>query len=140
MAAATETAIWMGWRHAIAAAAGTLPVAWPGETFTPPTSGATLLPYMSVGKATAPPERALIGRGDHWQGGSVTLVYVAPVGRPLEWYLQKAAVIADAFHEDRRIRFEGICLRITSRPHLADPYPDGGYLRTPIIINWQASA
>lgn len=140
MAAATETAIWLALKGAINAAAGPLPVAWPGEVFTPPTAGAELLPYLAVGKVTAPPERVLIGRGDHWHGGSVTLVHVAPVGNPAEFYLQKAAGIAAAFPEDRQMRFGAACLRVTSRPHVTDPYQDGGYLRTPVIVQWEASA
>ncbi len=140
MAAATETSLWLALKSAITAAAGALPIAWPGEVFTPPTSGAELLPYLAVGKATAPPQRVLIGRGDHWRSGSVTLVCVAPVGNPAAWHIQKAAGIAVAFPEDRGLVYDGVCLRVTSRPHIADSYQDGGYLRTPIIINWQASA
>lgn len=135
-----DTEIWLALKAAIQAAAGSLPLAWPGKAFEPPTAGAELLPYIAVGKVTAPPERVLVGRGDHWRRGSVTMVHVAPVGNPLEWYLEKAAIIAEAFPEDRRMKFGAACVRVTARPQVADSYRDGGYLRTPIIVQWEAAA
>lgn len=137
MPASTETSIWLALKSAIQNAAGSLPIAWPSETFEPPTSGADLLPFLSVGKVTVPPMRVLIGRGDHDRSGSVTLVYVAPMGNPAEFYIEKAAGIAANFPEDRRMRFGAVCLRVTSRPHVADGYQDRGYWRTPIIVRWQ---
>lgn len=140
MAASTEASIWLALRSAITTAAGALPVAWPDELFTPPTSGAELLPYLSVGKVSAPPRRVLIGKGQHDRSGLVTLVYVAQLGNPSEYYLQKATVIAAHFVEDTRMRHGSVCLRVSSRPHVADSYRDAGYLRTPIIVPWQAFA
>lgn len=135
-----ETEIWLALKNAVTAAAAALPVAWPDGVFTPPTAGAELLPYLSVGKVSAPPRRVLIGKGQHDRSGSLTLVHVAQIGNPAEWYLQKAAGIADHFAEDTRLRFGSVSLRVSSRPHVADSYRDAGYLRTPIIIPWQAFA
>lgn len=135
-----DTSIWLALKAAITTAAGSLPVAWPGETFTPPTSGADLLPYLAVGKVSAPPRRMLISKGKHDRSGSVTLVHVAQLGNPAEFYIEKAAQIAAHFEEDTRMRFGTACLRVTSRPHVVDGYRDVGYWRTPVVISWRAFA
>ena len=137
---ATDTEIWLALRARIQTAADPLPVAWPGEAFTPPTSGADLLPYLAVGKVSAPPRRVLISKGKHDRSGSVTLVYVAQLGNPAEFYVEKAAQIAAHFEEDTLMRFDGGCLRVTQRPHVVDGYRDAGYWRTPVIVPWQCFA
>ena len=132
-AALTETAIWMAFRKAVADFAGQTPVAWPAEVYHPDPTKA----FYAVAFTAAPPRRVLVGAGVHIRDGFLTVSHVAPLGPPLEWHVQKAAEIVDAFREDRPI---SACIRITRRGEIMPSYMDGGYLRTPVVIPWQAYA
>lgn len=136
MSALDETAIWMALRSAFAAFAGRVPVAWPLETFEPTLD----VPFYAVAFTAAPPRRVLLARGAHIRDGFLTVSHVAPQGQPLEWHMQKAAEIVAAFPEDRWLEFDGARVRITRRGEIMPPYSDGPYMRTPIVIPWQAFA
>lgn len=136
MSALDETAIWMALRSALKAFAGRAPVAWPAERFEP-TPGMT---FYAVAFTAAPPRRVLLARGPHIRDGFLTVSHVAPQGQPLEWHMQKAAEIVAAFPEDRWLEFEGARVRITRRGEIMPSYLDGAYMRTPVVIPWQASA
>jgi len=123
-----------------AADAQGLPVAWPGEKFEPPVTGTRLNPFLAVGGANSSPIRITIGPGPHDRSGILTLVHVAMLGEAWEWYIQKAGGIAEFFVEDTKMKFDQVCVRVTTRPRVADPYRDGGYLRTPVLIPWQLFA
>lgn len=132
--ALTETQIWMAWRTAFADFADPVPVAWPAEPFAPDTERM----FYAVGFTAAPPRRLMLGKGPHVRDGFFTASVVAPVGPPLAWHIQKAAEIVDAFAEDIRI---GDCwLRITRRAEIMASYNDGPFIRTPVVIPWQAAA
>jgi len=138
-----QTKIWMALRTRIEAISPAIPTAWPAEVFTPPVDSGSVpapLPYLSIGKVTAPPQRVLIGRGKHWHTGSVTIVRVAPLGPPEEAHTEAAGKIAAHFPEDLLMPFMGVCVRVVSYPTVADGYRDGGYWRVPIIIPWRVAA
>lgn len=136
MSALDETAIWMALRSAFEVFAGRTRVAWPLETFEP-TLG---MPFYAVAFTAAPPRRVLLARGPHIRDGFLTVSHVAPRGQPMEWHLQKAAEIVAAFPEDRWLEYGGARVRITRRAEIMPPYLDGAYMRTPVVIPWQASA
>lgn len=126
-----ETTIWTALRQAVADFAGNTPVAWPAEIYNPETSVA----FYDVAFIAAAPRRILIGNGRHVRDGFLTISHVAPIGYTQSWYLQKAAQIVAAFHEGRPLQS---CLRITRRAEIMPTYRDSVYMRTPVVIPWQA--
>lgn len=139
-----ETKISMALREAVQSASGGLPIAWHGDnTFAPPVSGAKLLPYIAVGKVQTA-TRVLIGSGAAQERtGILTLSYVAPMGKPEEWYVERASGLLLGFPLDRGKLFQGVCVKWGNPPavpRVDQGYSDGGYYRTPVLIPWRCAA
>lgn len=97
--------------------------------------------FITVSNLAAPPLRTHLKSGmSHIRTGTLTLVFVAPIGQPREFYDNKAHQIADLFPEGRKLSYSGICVEITNEPHITMGYRDGGDWRTPVTVNWRTFA
>lgn len=123
--------------------------AWPAQPYQPRTSSrGDPIPYLSVGRASATPERLQIGsREQRIYSGSLILTLVHPLivdvegkSAPEEAYVERAAQVASYFPEDSRIAFGDVCLRVLTTPAVQDGYQDVGYWRIPIIVDWRSIA
>lgn len=138
-----DTQIWMTLRARITLAAGSLPVAWPAEPFTPPTSSTALLPFLSVGDVASSVRGLISSRAAQERTGIVTLVYVDALGRPQEYYVHRAASLLQYFPVDGVERFQSVCVRFGNGlavPRVERGYRDNGYFRTPVFIPWRCAA
>lgn len=144
MAPTTETKIWMALKARVLQAAGSLPVHLPGDSkFTPPTTADTILPFLAVGDTSTSVRTVISSRGKREHSGIVSLVYVAPLGYPQEWYIEEAAGFLPFFALDMSARYMDVCVRWGNPPavpRVERGYPDNGYFRTPIIVPWRCNA
>ena len=140
MTAEIDTSIWLALRARITLAAGALPVAWPAETFTPPTSATGVLPYLAVGDTATSRRFVISSAGIQERTGIVTLVYVDALGFPQEYYVQKAAGLLQSFPVDGEECFQSVCVRFGNGlavPRVERGYRDKGYFRVPVLIPWR---
>lgn len=138
-----DTQIWEALRAAVATAAGALPVAYPGEEFTPPSTSTRQLPYIAMG-GTATAARAVISRtGALERTGIITLVHVAPIGYNAAWYVERASDLLAGFPLDGCSRYDSVTVRWgngLSVPRLERGFRENGYIRTPVLIPWRCAA
>lgn len=141
----TETKIWLALKAQVlvAALANSLAVAWPAaELFTPPSSGATLLPYLAVGYTSGGPQRQFVGSQETqlWTG-VLTLVRAAPLGASLAAHTEAAAtLVAPYFREGTGVAYDGVRVCFMQEPSVKEGYRDNGYWRTPVVIPWRVSS
>lgn len=141
MNAKIETAIWL----ALKAGVNSLPLdyakAWPSQVFTVPHDGALPLPYLRIGRISVAPVRRLIAAGKaHERTGSLMITLVYPLGQEIHVYDQLAGTIADHFKDGTQMNYEGVCVTITSYPHVQEGYEDNGYWTVPVRIPWRCFA
>ena len=133
---AVETKIYLALKNSVEALGLSLPIAWPAEKFTAVMSG-----YIRVGVVTAAPTAALIADGKkHVRRGSLMLTLVAPMNQNSSVFIEMAAGIASQFKEGANVRYNDVCVTITSAPHVMDGYEDGGYWNVPVRISWRTFA
>lgn len=120
--------------------------AWPGETFTPPSSGSALLPYLRIGRVSATPTGPLIAYGTpNVRTGSLIITLVHPLvdtatGYAASVYDEIAAKIALHFADGTSMRYDDACVTVTEYPHVQEGYLDAGYWNVPITVPWRAVA
>lgn len=129
-----ETSLWLALKNRIETLPGTRDVAYPAGGYAP-TPGTE---FLAVGVTSAEPERLLIKAGPHRRRGTLTLTLVQALGQDSAYYIDQAAEIVAHFAEDTLLSYNGACVRITSRPHIADGYRDSGWWRTPVMIRWES--
>ncbi len=133
---AVETKIWLALKGSVEALGLSLPIAWPAEKFTAVTSG-----YIRAGVVTAAPTAALIADGKkHVRRGSLILTLVMPMSQKSSVFIDQAGQIGSQFKEGANVRYNDLCVTITSAPHVMDGYEDGGYWNVPVRIPWRAFA
>ena len=138
-----DTQIWMALKNAVQSAAGTIPVAWPGEKFTPPKSAKKLTPFIAMGDTQTALRAFINSPAPLERNGIVTLAFVAPLGYDAAWYVEQAARLLAFFPVDGGSRFQSVCVRWgngSAVPRVERGFQDSGYFRTPIIIPWRCSA
>ena len=143
MSAMIETAIWLAIRSRIEALPLGYDIAWPAEKFTPPFSGAKLLPYIRVGRVSADPVRRFIDNGQAYERtGSVIVTLVAPLltGSSISFYDQVAGTIGDHFKDTTQMSYSGVCVSVPSYPSVQEGYEDNGYWTVPVVIPWRCFA
>ncbi|WP_416355557.1 phage tail terminator-like protein [Aureimonas phyllosphaerae] len=113
---------------------GVLPIAWPNRAFTAPGDGkflrAQFIPNLvertSIRSEDAPRRRGLFQVAVMWpqdQGETLPRNY--------------AGSIAEHFSTDLRLVRDGVSVRITSYPALADLLIDGSRVMIPVTIPWE---
>lgn len=143
MSAKIETAIWLALRARVESLPLAYSKAWPGQTFTPPSSGTPPMPqpYLRVGRVSADPARVLIADGrPHDRAGSLMITLVAPLGQDVAVYDQIAAGIAEHFKDGTKMRYAGVCVAVTAYPHVQEGYEDNGYWTVPVRVPWRCFA
>lgn len=135
--ATVESLIWTALRRRIEQVAGSIPVAWPGDGFTP---GATA--YLSVAGPVLPPMRVFLAHdAKHVCAGILPLVLRTPLtGMVYEVQLEAAGQIAAGFPERRAMVFRGVEIEVTDRPAVPPGHRDGSWFHQPINIPIRAVA
>ena len=133
---AVETKIYLALKNSVEELGLSLPIAWPAELFTVNTGG-----YIRVGVVTAAPTPTLIADGKkHVRRGSLMITLVTPMHQDSSVFVEMAASIAKQFKEGANVRYDDVCVTITSAPHVMDGYEDGGYWNVPVRIPWRTFA
>jgi len=141
MSALTETAIWLALKARVESLPIAFPKAWPGETFEVPSAGGLPQPYLRVGRIIVAPVRQMIATGKvHERTGSLMITLVHPLGQNVSVYDQIAATIADHFRDGTEMRYGGVCVSVTSFPHVQEGYEDNGYWTAPVRVPWRCFA
>ena len=141
MSALTETAIWLALKAQVESLPIVYPKAWPGETFEVPAAGGLPQPYLRIGRIIVAPVRQMIATGKvHERTGSLMITLVHPLGQNVSVYDQIAATIADHFRDGTEMRYGGVCVSVTSFPHVQEGYEDNGYWTAPVRVPWQCFA
>lgn len=138
-----DTQIHQALRAAVTAAAGSLPVAWQGETFTPPRSATGLLPYIAMGDTQTAVRAVIDSDGPLERTGIITLAHVAPIGYNAAWYVERAADLLASFPLDGCAKYGTVTVRWGNGlavPRVERGFQDAGYWRTPCIIPWRCAA
>lgn len=142
MSAEIETSIWLALRSRINSFSESYTKAWPGQTFEMPNSAGKLQPYLRIGRVSVAPVRQLIASGKpHRRTGSLMVTLVHPMtATNVSVYDQKAAAIAKHFKDGTKMIYAGVCVEVTSYPHVQEGYEDFGYWTVPVRIPWQCFA
>lgn len=141
MSAKLETKLWLALKSRIDTLLPDLKKAWPGVKFEVPSSNGRLEPYLSVGRVTAAPMRRHIATGKpHERTGFLMVTLVYPLGQNTAVYEQIGAEIAEHFKDGTQMSYDGLCVTVTSYPHVQDGYEDGGYWFVPVRIQWRCFA
>ena len=141
MSALTETAIWLALKAQVESLPIVYPKAWPGETFEVPAAGGLPQPYLRIGRIIVAPVRQMIATGKvHERTGSLMITLVHPLGQNVSVYDQIAATIADHFRDGTEMRYGGVCVSVTSFPHVQEGYEDNGYWTAPVRVPWRCFA
>lgn len=137
MAANTETSIWLAIKSRIDTLLTTYPKAYPGQTFTPPFSGSTLLPYLRIGRVVAPPANQFYYEGQpHRREGFIIITLVTPLGQNVSVYDQIAGDIAQHFNDAVKMTYGSLTVSIPTYPHVLEGYEDNGYWTVPVRVPW----
>ena len=118
-------------------------IAWPAAPFTPPSAGSALQPYLRIGRTSASPNAIFVADNQpHLRTGilSVVLVYPMRDGLTAEMYDAAACKIAEHFPDGLEMRYQDVCVKVTSAPHIVEGYEDNGYWTIPISISWRCFA
>jgi hypothetical protein len=141
MSALTETATWLALKARVESLPIGYPKAWPGETFEVPAAGGLPQPYLRIGRIIVAPVRQMIATGKvHERTGSLMITLVHPLGQNVSVYDQIAATIADHFRDGTEMRYGGVCVSVTSFPHVQEGYEDNGYWTAPVRVPWRCFA
>lgn len=143
MSALIETSIWLAIRSRIESIPLSYPFAWPSEYFQPPANGNALQPYIRVGRISIAPVSLMIDYGKkHQREGAVMLTLVYPIRSKtaVSFYDQIAATIANHFKDGTNMSFNGVCVTVTTYPHINEGYEENGYWTVPIRVSWRCFA
>lgn len=137
MSAKVETAIWLALKSRVDSLPLPYSKIWPGRAEAVPYDGASLLPYLRIGRVSAAPgRRSLVSGCAHMRFGSLIVTLVHPLGSDISVYDQLAGIIAEHFKDGTQMEFSGVCVTVPSYPHVQDGYEDKGYWTVPIRIPW----
>lgn len=138
-----EVKIWLAIKSRIDTLLPTYKKAWPAETFAAPSSAGSLQPYLRTGSVSVEPVPVYIKTGTpHLRTGSVTITLVHPIipNATVSFYSQIAGKIAEHFHDGVEMRYNGVCVKVPSQPHVMPGYEDNGYWNSPVLIRWRTYA
>lgn len=129
-----ETSIMEALFARLAEMPGVLPIAWPNKPFDPPPDGkffrAQFIPNMvertSIQSSAPPRRRGLFQVSVMWPQGEGE--------RPPRTF---AGTVAAHFETDLRLVRDGISVRVTSYPAIADLLIDGSRVMIPVTIPWE---
>lgn len=144
-----ETKIWQALRARAATIPGGFTISWPMEPFTPPSSGGSPSPYVECRNIPNRNSRMFIGSNEpHDRKGILQLSLCWPVadvgtgsGKTNPDVLtERAGQLAAHFPTDHRMIFDGVDVRVSSAPDVAQGYLDGPYIKVPVSVPWRTFA
>lgn len=138
-----EVKIWLALKSGIDTVPLEFPKAWPAEVFTPSSSGGITSPYLRIGRVSVDPVPQFIEEGKrHLRTGTLIITLVHPLrpNTPVAVYDQYAGTIAQHFAEGSAMRYDDVCVKVNSQPHVQPGYEDNGYWTVPVSIPWRTMA
>ncbi len=135
-----ETSIWLALKGRVQTLVLTpaLPVAWPNESFSPPSSG-----YLRVTWSPNRTERRAVGSsGTPIRPSLLQIDVMAKKDRDVSVALEIAGQVAAHFPADLRVTAHGISCRVVRAPDIAQPLSGEGdvFLMIPVTISIEALA
>ncbi len=139
--ATTELKIWVALRDHANTFSGLPFVAYPSETFTPPTNANGLAAeYWIYDDMRFDVPRKYVdtaGGGNH--RGEFQVHIMAPLRWTYTQLMQAAGRVIDHFPKDTRLVYDGLTVEITDTPKtIGASYRDGEYNRLPVIVRWRS--
>lgn len=139
--AGIETSIWLALKSRVVSLPLVYERAWPGQTFTPPSAGGKLQPFLSIGRVSSAPVGMFIDAGKpHERRGSLIITLVYPLGQDIAVYDELGAKIAAYFKDGVEMRYADICASVRGYPHVQEGYEETGYWHVPVVIPWKCYA
>lgn len=138
-----ETRLWLAMRPHIEDLLPAMPKAWPGELYRAPSAGIALDPYLRIGRVSVAPVRQMIASGQpHERTGTLIITLVYPMSEKvrMEAYDEIAGQIAEHFTDGTQMSYGGVCVSVSSYPHVQEGYEDGGYWTVPVSVPWRCFA
>lgn len=130
-----ETKMWLALRSGIvtAAAAASLPVAYPNENFTPAAGG-----YISVTDTPNTPDRLFLkGTDPHERKGILSFMIYTPLGKDVAISRDKAGKIAAFFSADTVLTYSDLSLKVIKNPRVgATLVPKGSPFAETAVEVW----
>jgi hypothetical protein len=140
---AIETQIWLALKARIdtLVTSPTMPKYDPDATFTPPSSGGVLQPFILVSDVRNDNRRITIGPGLHARSGTLMLSIHWPASNPIAHaaLLQIAGKVAAHFPADLRMKYGSCCLRVTRDSDSMQPYRDGIHTVSLVKVYWSTT-
>lgn len=141
MSAGIETSIWLALKSRVDSLPLAYSKAWPGQTFTPPSGGGKLLPFLRIGRVSVAPVNPYLDDGQpSWRSGTLIITLVHPLGQDIAVYDQIASGIATHFGKGTEMAYAGLTVSVKNTPHVQDGYEDNGYWGVPATIPWRCYA
>lgn len=138
MTPTVETSIWLALKARVQSLPLQIAKAWPAEKFTVPALPAG---FIRVGRVSIAPVRELIADGKpHNRTGMLMVTLVQPLRYDVSVYDEQAGKIAEHFTDGTQMYYNGVCVNVTSYPHVQEGYEDNGYWTVPVSIPWRAFA
>lgn len=140
-----ETAIWIALRARVLTLTmtPTMPIAWPNSSFIPPTVGGKPGPYLHVRHMPNRTERLMISNATHRYQGILQVALMTPLnwddGLPARTS-EQAGIIAAHFPMDMRLVSNGVTVRITKKPDVAQGFRDDDRWLTPVSVQYECFA
>ncbi|MER8806028.1 DUF4128 domain-containing protein [Mesorhizobium australicum] len=133
-----ETSIWLALKGRVQSLilSPALPIAWPNEGFTKPTTG-----YLRVTHVPNINRRLFIGSTEpHQRIGLLQIDVFAKKNQDASVSAAIAGQIGASFPTDLRIRYGGITVRVNKAPDVAQAIADDTHWLTPVTIAYEVFA
>ncbi|MER8846047.1 DUF4128 domain-containing protein [Mesorhizobium australicum] len=133
-----ETQIWLALKGRVQGLVLTpaLPIAWPNEDFTKPTTG-----YLRVTHVPNINRRLFIGSTEpHQRIGLLQIDVFAKKNQDASVAAEIAGQVAAWFVADSRLTYSTVSLRITKAPAVAQAITDDTHWQTPVSVEYETYA
>ena len=136
MTPSVETKIWLALKNHLMQYDPSITKLMPAQIEAPPRDK-----YIRVGSVTVAPQSILIDDGKpHRRTGFLVLSVVMPLHQATEVYDNEAGQLARHFIDGTQVYYGGVCVTVTSYPHIGDGYQESGFWETPVRVQWQCFA
>ena len=139
--ATTELKIWLALRDHANTYTGLPFVAYPSDTFTPPTDASGLADtyWIYDDMRFDVPRRYVDTSGSDNHRGEFQVHIMIPLRFNYEYLRQMSGQVISHFPKDTRLVYDGLTVEITDTPKtIGASYRDGAYNRLPVIVRWRA--
>lgn len=130
-----ETKIWLALKSRAETAATLvgLPVAWPNENFTAPSSG-----YLRVRQVPNTPLRPFLGSdAPHERLGVLQIMVLAPRNQNAAVAQEMAGKIAAHFPADHAMFYDDVMVKVRQAPRVGEVVPEGTYAEVAVEVQYR---